>query len=1210
MSLGCLPNGRYGRGLASASVRIGVLGQLEVVGEGSTTPSRPRERAVVAFLALRAGRVASVADLVDALWGDDPPATAVKSLQSHVARARASVGRGALVAAGEGYRLEVEPDAVDANRFELLLDHAIGHTSAGRHAEALAVAEDALALWRGDPYADLPDSDVARAESTRLLERRAHTEELRVRTLLDLGRHELGVAVGEQLVSATPLRERRWALLMEALARAGRQADALRAYQRARTTLVDELGIEPGSDLRQLEALILSGEPLAPSAPTASPPTSGAAVDDGPPGSLRIPLPRPVDREASRPLSGRRAELDALWSAWERVRTGAPLAVFLAGEPGIGKTRLAAEFARRAHGDGALVLFGRCDEAISPPFQPFVDALDRLVAEAGGDLGARLGKHAGELSRFVPRLAERLPDLAPPTVADPETERHLLLRAVTEATTALAAEGGVLLVIDDLHWASAPTIQLVRHLLRELEHVPLLVLATYRDTDIDRSHALGGLLADLRREAETERIGLAGLDLGEVVDLVVEATSAPNPEELEVRELAATAHSVTSGNPLYLHELLRHLVESGALLRAERRWIRSADVSDQALPEGLRDVIGRRLSSLSSDANEVLAWAALAARDIPLEIIVQATRWAEPRVIDALEEAVDARVLEEVGPDRYRFGHAVVRATLADEIRTSRWVRMHRALGEAYEACRPQDASALAHHFSEAAPAGEAARALAHLRTAAEQAVDQLAPTEGVSLYERALEVLADTGHDDDELRCDLLLGLGRARRLAGGDYRPVVEEAVALARTLGDGERMASALLTRDKGWQTTSFAVNRPLVDQLEECLGLLSEADSPTRALVLGTLGLELHYSGELDRVGDLLDAAVDMARRVGDPATLAEVLVIRRAGTQGWPDAAVIEQGLADVEEMASLLDAGPATHRGRTARSRLALSRVGALWAAGRLDDPDAVPLPLDEAVTPQDRWTFVAHHAAVALLQGDHEEAAALTDRTLALGQEAGEDDALPLWGNLTLFRLRQEGRATEAAAMVEQVLASGVPGEVHWTAALALLRCEADEPELGRPSFEAAIAAYRDHPWDTGYLPTGVTLAFVAAELGARDDGRWLLDTLAPLHSLVAVWPAISLIGPVTLGLGRLAALLGERDLAETHLAHAEAWARRRRTIYQLAEAILHRAANLHLRCARGDDELATRLVDECRQLAAGHGFGTLLRRADAEPALRHPLG
>jgi DNA-binding SARP family transcriptional activator len=1190
-------------------VRIGVLGQLEVVGEGSTTPSRPRERAVVAFLALRGGRVASVADLVDALWGDDPPATAVKSLQSHVARARASVGRGALVAAGEGYRLEVDPDAVDAHRFEQLLDHAIGHASAGRHPDALSASEGALALWRGEPYADLPESEVARAESTRLLERRAHAEELRLRALLDLGRHEPGVAVGEQLVAASPLRERRWALLMEALAGAGRQADALRSYQRARATLVNELGIEPGSDLRQLEARILAGEALSASAPAAPAPGSAPAVGHGPPGSLRVPLPRPVDRESSRPLSGRRAELDALWSAWEQARSGAPLAVFLAGEPGIGKTRLAAELARRAHTDGALVLFGRCDQGISPPFQPFVDAFDRLVAEADGDLRAGLGEHAGELSRFVPRLAERLTDLPPPTVADPETERHLLLRAVTEATASLAADGGTLMVIDDLHWASAPTIQLVRHLLRELEHVPLLVLATYRDTDIDRSHPLGGLLADLRREAETKRIGLAGLDLGEVVDLVVEATSAPSPEELEVRELAATAHSVTAGNPLYLHELLRHLVESGALLRAERRWIRSADLSDQSLPEGLRDVIGRRLSSLSADANEVLAWASLAARDVPLEVIVQATGWTEPRVLDALEEAADARVLEEVGPDTYRFGHAVVRAILADEIRTSRWVRMHRALGEAYEACRPADVSALAHHFSEAAPAGEAARALAHLRVAAERAVDQLASGEGVSLYERALEVLADTGHDDEELRCDLLLGLGRALRLAGGDYRPVVEEAIELARALGDGERMAAALLTRDKGWQTTSFAVNQPLVDQLEECLGLLPQADSPTRALVLGTLGLELHYSGELDRVRDMLDAAVDMARRVGDPATLAEVLVIRRGGTQGWPDPAVIEQGLADVEEMASLLDAGPATHRGRTARSRLALSRVGALWAAGRLDDPGAVPLPLDQAVTPQDRWTITAHHAAIALLQGDHDEAAALTDRTLALGQEAGEDDALPLWGNLTLFRLRQEGRASEAASMVEQVLASGVPGEVHWTAALALLRCEADQSELGRPFFESAIAAYRAHPWDTGYLPTGVTLGFVAAELDSRDDARWLLATLEPLHSLVAVWPAISLIGPVTLGLGRLAALLGKRDLAETHLAHAERWARRRRTTYQLAEAILYRAANLHQRGAEGDDELAMALLGECRQLAAEHGFGTLLRRADAELALRHRL-
>jgi len=264
-------------------MRVGVLGPLEVDGDAAVAPSRPKERAVVAYLAMRAGKPASVADLVDALWGDEPPTTAVKSLQSYVARARASLGRDALVAAADGYRLAVEAEDVDLVQFERALDAAGALGAEGRVPESVAVLDRALDLWRGPPLTDLPESEVARAEAVRLGELRAAALEGRVAARSALGEWAWAVAESERLVAEAPLRERRWALLMTALFGSGRQADALRAFQRARETLVEELGIEPGDELRSIEARVVAQDatlvavaPAEPVAPTSARPQSNS----------------------------------------------------------------------------------------------------------------------------------------------------------------------------------------------------------------------------------------------------------------------------------------------------------------------------------------------------------------------------------------------------------------------------------------------------------------------------------------------------------------------------------------------------------------------------------------------------------------------------------------------------------------------------------------------------------------------------------------------------------------------------------------------------------------------------------------------------------------------------------------------------------------------------------------------------------------------
>src|SRR5215217_5639284 len=357
------------------AMRYRVLGPLEVkADDGPVVLGGPKERLLLAQLLTRPNQVVPVETLVRGLWGEHPPLTAAKTLQSHVVRLRRALEpartRGAagavLVTREPGYLLRVAPGALDAARFEEL-------TSAGRRAladgsveHAGSLLREALGLWRGRAFEEFLDTDVAVAESDRLAELRLAALEDRIEAELRLGRHRELVAELEGLVRDQPLRERLWAQLMLALYRSGRQADALLAYQRARSVLVEELGIDPGTELRRLHAAILAQGPGLD-----LPPTAEAAPS--------APLPEALE-PVGPPFVGRAAELAWLRAAWTRAAHGRGGMVLLAGGPGMGKTRLAAEVAREVHDEGGRILYGRCTPEPNEPLQPFTQALARLGA--------------------------------------------------------------------------------------------------------------------------------------------------------------------------------------------------------------------------------------------------------------------------------------------------------------------------------------------------------------------------------------------------------------------------------------------------------------------------------------------------------------------------------------------------------------------------------------------------------------------------------------------------------------------------------------------------------------------------------------------------------------------------------------------------------------------------------------------------------------
>ncbi|MGH9005024.1 MAG: ATP-binding protein, partial [Acidimicrobiia bacterium] len=384
---------------------------------------------------------------------------------------------------------------------------------------------------------------------------------------------------------------------------------------------------------------------------------------------------------------------------WKEATAGERRVALLAGEPGIGKTRLAVELAGAVRETGGVVLAGRCDEDLGVPYQPFVEALRHYVTGAGE---RRLGRHAGELARLLPDLAQLVPDLPEPLRSDPETERYRLFDALAAWLSDASAEAPVLLVLDDLHWAAKPTLLLLRHVLRSPEPLRLLVVATYRDSDIGRGHPMSDLLAELRREGGVERLSLSGFDtLG--VTAFLEAVSGHRLDDEAAQELPAVVWRETDGNPFFVAEVLRHLSESRAIEQRDGRWVLHADVGDLGIPEGVRDVVGRRLSRLAESTNHVLAVGAVVGLEFEPAVVERAAGVDEDELLGALEEAIGARLLVEVsGGARYRFTHALVRATLYEELSGARRVALHRRVAEGIEAAHGRALDdhlpALAHH--------------------------------------------------------------------------------------------------------------------------------------------------------------------------------------------------------------------------------------------------------------------------------------------------------------------------------------------------------------------------------------------------------------------------------------------------------------------------------------------------------------------------------
>ena len=901
---------------------------------------------------------------------------------------------------------------------------------------------------------------------------------------------------------------------------------------------------------------------------------------------------------------GRERELAALGTALDQALAGEGQIVMLAGEPGIGKTCTAQVLARYAEHRDVRVLWGRCyEEPGAPPFWPWLQLI-RGCAESYDDarLEALASAGAGDLAEIVPELAQRLPGLAPgERPVDATQARFRLFDAIAGFWKRAAADTPHLLVLDNLHWADAPTLRLLEFLAPTVGGGRLLVLGTYRDIELSRRHPLSNTLGELARAPRFQRLRLAGLSLGEASRFVAAASGRPLPADL-----LAALHSQTEGNPLFLGEITRFLLQEGVLDEAAAAARAGLGPALRRIPEGVKEVIGTRLNRLSPACNAVLANAAAIGRSFSAEVLARIDGGAEEALSAALEEALAAAVIESaVEPGCFQFSHALVRETLYDEIPPMRRTRLHLRIGTALETLQGRDPmsslAALAHHYCAALPGGDPRKAADYAQRAAERA-DQLFAYEEAARYCRlALQALDATGVDDDPARrCRLLIALGQALVKTGENLQAaeVLQNAAASAKALGVSEEFARAALAFEEATWRPGIPGDAA-AGLLRDALAGLAEADSVLRARVLSSLTRALVFSGAFDEATAVHAQAIAMARRLGDPGTIAAAL--RSVATARWlPQQFAARMRVArEAEDLAEQI--GDRERVLEAASWRLFdLMELGDLSARAR--EFEAYTKLADEVRQPFYQYIGVSSRAMMALFEGRLEESERLAREALALGDRMPGLDAEGVYG-LQMFSVRREqGRLAELAPVVAHFV-QRTAAAATWRPGLALVYSELGLAAEARAAFESTVAnGLESIPKDARWVTCMAYLAEVCAFLGDAERAAALYAELLPFDGRNLISPPnVACFGAASRHLGMLAGTMKRWAEAEQHFEDALEMNARQGGRPWLAHTQHQYAAMLLARNANGDRERALAFLDEALAAAREIGMAGLAERAAA---------
>jgi DNA-binding SARP family transcriptional activator/tetratricopeptide (TPR) repeat protein len=1131
---------------ATRPLRIQLCGGLVVERNGQRIEGQIRGRQgrlLFSYLVLNRNRSMPRDELLEAVW-PAAPRTRAADLSTLLSRLRKLLGRELLQGRDE-LRLLLPPGSwVDVDAAEEALSRA----------DAAIAREDVRAAW-GPAHAAVSISDrelLPGLEGFWLEQRRRALFDLRLEALealarlgLQLGGSELAAAerAARRLIELAPLRESGHMSLMEVQVARGNPAEALGTFDELRRGLRDQLGVSPGSQARALHAqLVASSSEEDTTTPAPARPDGTDAV---------VPLPRALAGLGAVAFVGRQRELERLKLMLERARELPRQLALVAGEPGIGKTRLLAQFSGwAADRFGARVLYGRADEDGLVPYGPFLGALRSYVTEAAPESlrpAAELG--GPELAMLLPELAARAGiEAAGEGEADPAFARLRLFDAVSRLLAEAARERPLVLALDDLHWADESTLLLLKHVLRAPEQRSLLALVAYRGAALVQGGPLADVIATLQRELPIDRIHVRGLAGADVVALAMGVAEG----ELEPATLR-TIQSETEGNPFFVLELTRHLAASRPDGPSGRRAVSGAAEPASLVPESVRDVIRQRVGALSEPAQRTLTVAAVAGREFEIETVAAVADEATETLIDPLEEATGAGIVAEVpgSPGSFIFAHALIRTVLYASITAARRVQLHARAAAVAEAREPPRNAEIAHHWLSALPHGDADRAIDFAQRAAAESAAMLAFGEAVDHLTRALTALERHRPAARERRLELLLDLADAQRYAGRmpEARLTGTEAATVARDAGDARALARAAIAYG-GTGFESAFVDETLVALLEEALAALDRDDDALRTEILSRLATAILYvpGPESERRRATLSAeAVAMAERLADPRAMLAALEGRHyalARPEDLDERLATARRIVDLAAQAGDIPRGllgryfliaDVVEEGDTATADEAIAEYGQRAAETRL---------------PLHRWYHARFLAMRALLAGRLEDARAQIQEAGELGSAVEPRTAMMHLGTQAWVLHRELGTLAEleegARAFAAQYAA--IPA---WRLGLAWTLLEQGRREEAMEIFEPfAAARFRNIPVDSIWTMT----VALAAELsvGGLGDDRAVsaIEELMTPHKTrnCVTGEAVVNYGPMSLYLGMTALARGDRATAVSRLEHAVAAAERMR--------------------------------------------------------------
>ena len=950
-----------------------------------------------------------------------------------------------------------------------------------------------------------------------------------------------------------------------------------------------------------IETLVLA---LLEKDPAARPADAGAVVAElhrlraVPAASVAAPMekPTPVTQAASfGRFVGRAQELDGLKSLFDETLSGKGRLVMVVGEPGIGKTRLTEELGVYTAVRGAQVCWGHCYEGeLGVPYLPFVEALRAYVRDKGDDeLRAELSTGAPEVATIVSDVRVRFPGLPVSPALDGDAERMRLFEGVSAFLANASAARPLVLMLDDLHWADKPTLLLLQYLARNLRRERILIVCTYRDVELDRTHPLADMIAALRREHLYERVLLRGFDRDEVKSFIEAVGEQETPAIF-----ADTVHRETEGNPFFVAEILRHLAESGALERVDGHWAEGAEGVAEQLPEGVREVIGRRLSRLGDDCNKMLTIGAAMPGGFTLDVVSRVLDADEDAVLDLLDEALDRQILRERRDQSgtYEFNHALIRQTLYSELNTPRRIRMHRqilgALEGLYAANIDAHLTELAYHAFQAAPGGDVDKAVAYATRAGQRAAASAAHEEAARSYDLALQALELDERGDEQHRAELLLALGDAHHHAGesDQARDALALAAEIGRTSEAPELIARAALIMSS-MRLPGQGADDVMMALLEDAFARREGLDDGLRARLVAALGNQIVFL-DADRHASLAREAVEVARRSGDPGALATALGTEGFTTRGWESG----ERRARYLEVARL--AAQAGDLATESQSYISLA-ITALYLGQRAELDEAVATHgrlAAQSRSPYLKYSQTYTESTIAILEGRYADGERIAGEALAIARRTRDAASVSTVGVVLYPLLREQGRSADLEDPTRRMV-DAQPRVTSWRSGLAQVLADQGKLDEAAEQIEAVardgFATVADDVLRTYTLCGTAEVTAILRDVALAEQ---LYVMLEPDIGCASILGASAYHGAVDRYLGLLATTLGRYDDAIAHHEAALAIHERMRAAPWVARTRYDLAGALVARGAEFDRERALGLLNDALDAANTIGMTKLV--------------